>query len=131
MVEGPFTPSAKFKYEVIISKVITPTLKNIEKGGTDKAEFANTWSQLVITTYLFNQVIILKGLCFRNEETANLSADRTMLARELGNVTEGNKFIFEYLFKALADLIEMDDIDLTQAIKVIFYGRSSHANNLN
>ena len=81
MAEGPFTPFAKFKYEVIISKVITPTLKNIEKGGTDKAEFANTWSQLVITTDLFNQVIILKGLCFRNEEAANLSADKTMLVR--------------------------------------------------
>jgi len=37
-----------------------------------------------------------------------------MLVRELGNVTEGNEFTFEYTLKALADLIEMDDIDLTQ-----------------
>lgn len=89
---------------------------NVERVDptTITANFANILSQPVIATQVVTKVKIHKGLCFRNEEAANLSADKTMLVRELGNVTEGNEFTFEYTLKALADLIEMDDIDLTQ-----------------
>jgi len=71
-------------------------------------------SQPVIATQVTAKVKIHKGLCFRNEEVASLSEDKTMLVREMGNVTMDNEFTFEYTLKTIAELIEMEDIDLTQ-----------------
>lgn len=43
-----------------------------------------------------------------------MSEDKTILVRELGNVTLGNEFTFEYTLKTIAELIEMEDLDLTE-----------------
>jgi hypothetical protein len=55
-----------------------------------------------------------KGLEFRNELPIALSADKTILARELGNVTEDTEITFEYKLKPIKELVKMVDIDLTQ-----------------
>ena len=71
-------------------------------------------SQPVIATQVVTKVKIHKGIQFRNEEAQSLSEDKTILVRELGNVTLGNEFTFEYTLKTIAELIEMEDLDLTE-----------------
>jgi hypothetical protein len=67
----------------------------------------------VIATNVMTKVKIHKGLQFRNEQEVNLNEDRTLLVKELGNVTEESEFTFEYTLKPLNILVEMDDLDLT------------------
>lgn len=55
-----------------------------------------------------------KGLEFRNEDPINLSEDKTLMARELGNVTEETEITFEYRLKSLKDLVKMEDMDLSK-----------------
>jgi len=55
-----------------------------------------------------------KGLQFRNEYSQNLSDDKSMLCREVGNVTEDTQLTFEYTLKSMNELIKMEDIDLTK-----------------
>jgi hypothetical protein len=55
-----------------------------------------------------------KGLEFRNEDPVNLSEDKTLMARELGNVTEETEITFEYRLKTIKELVKMEDIDLTK-----------------
>jgi len=42
-----------------------------------------------------------------------MSADRTLLIKEMGNVTDENVFTFEYTIKTILELVEMEDIDMT------------------
>lgn len=51
---------------------------------------------------------------FRNEDPANLSEDKSLLVRDLGNVTDETEFTFEYRLKSIKDLIKMEDVDLTK-----------------
>lgn len=60
------------------------------------------------------KVKLHKGLEFRNEDPANLSEDKTLMARELGNVTEETEITFEYRLKTIKELVKMEDIDLTK-----------------
>jgi hypothetical protein len=60
------------------------------------------------------KVKLHKGLEFRNEDPASLSEDKSLMAKELGNVTEETEVTFEYRLKSLKDLVKMDDIDLTK-----------------
>lgn len=78
------------------------------------SNFANILATPVIATNVTTKVKIHKGLQFRNEALANLNEDRSLLVKEMGNVTEETTFTFEYTMKTLAELIEMEDIDLTQ-----------------
>jgi hypothetical protein len=55
-----------------------------------------------------------KGLEFRNEDPVNLSEDKSLLVKELGNVTEETEMTFEYRLKPIKELVKMNDIDLTQ-----------------
>ena len=55
-----------------------------------------------------------KGLEFRNESELLLSADKTILTKELGNVTEDTDVTFEYKLKSIKELVKMVDIDLTK-----------------
>jgi hypothetical protein len=55
-----------------------------------------------------------KGLEFRNEDPINLSEDKTLMVRDLGNVTDETEITFEYRLKNLKELVKMDDLDLTQ-----------------
>lgn len=43
-----------------------------------------------------------------------MNGERTLLAKELGNVTSESLFTFEYTLKPLKELLEMDDIDMTK-----------------
>jgi hypothetical protein len=68
----------------------------------------------VIATKVELKVKLHKGLEFRNELPSLLSADKTILSKELGNVTEDTDVTFEYKLKSIKELIKMTDIDLTK-----------------
>jgi len=53
-----------------------------------------------------------KGLEFRNEDPLSLSEDKTIMVKELGNVTEETEITFEYRLKPVSELLKMEDIDL-------------------
>ena len=55
-----------------------------------------------------------KGLQFRNENVADLSEDKTLLARSFGNVTEENVFTFEYTLKDISELVLIEDLKLDE-----------------
>eukprot|EP00347_Sterkiella_histriomuscorum_P018210 403346370 len=74
--------------------------------------FSNILSLPVLATNVQLKVKIHKGLQFRNEDPQNLSGDKTILGRDLGNVNEQTEVTFEYKLKKLKDLLEMKDIDL-------------------
>lgn len=76
-------------------------------------DFANMLSVPVIATNVEAKVKLHKGLQFRNELPQDLSADRSLLARRFGNVTEETMFTFEYGMKPISQLLEMDDIDMS------------------
>ena len=50
---------------------------------------------------------------FRNEIDENQSEDKTIMVRDLGNVTDETEITFEYTLKDIKDLVAMEDIDLT------------------
>ena len=77
-------------------------------------DFANILALPVIATKVEAKVKLHKGLQFRNENPADLSADKTMLARSFGNVTEENIFTFEYTLKPISELIQMEDLNLEE-----------------
>jgi hypothetical protein len=74
----------------------------------------------VIATNVITKVIIHKGLEFRNEDIANLSEDKTLLVKELGNVTEETEITFEYRLKSIKELVSMEDIDMTKIVSLPF-----------
>jgi len=99
-----------------LSKVAELSGGNVDRVNprTLTKNFASMLRVPVIATQVTTKVKIHKGLEFRNELPANLSADRTLLAKDQGNVTEESMFTFEYTLKPLHELVEMDDIDMTQ-----------------
>ncbi|CDW86904.1 type a von willebrand factor domain-containing protein [Stylonychia lemnae] len=76
--------------------------------------FSNILKLPVIATNVITRIKLHKGLEFRNEDVNNLSEDKTLLARDMGNVTDETEFTFEYRLKSIKDLIKMDDVDLTK-----------------
>ena len=82
--------------------------------------FANMLSKPVIASNVVTKVKLHKGLMFRNELPQNMSEDCTLLVRDFGNVTEDSIFTFEYTIKTIAQLIEMDDLDLTKVTQFPF-----------
>lgn len=76
--------------------------------------FANILQLPVIATNVVAKIKLHKGLEFRNEDPLNLSEDKSLMARELGNVTEETEITFEYRLKNLKELVKMDDLDLTK-----------------
>jgi hypothetical protein len=97
-----------------LSKLADLTGGNVERVNpvTLKDDFSNILSSPVIASNVEVKVKLHKGLEFRNEAAADLSADKTLLARSFGNVTEDNMFTFEYTLKKISELVKMDDIDL-------------------
>jgi hypothetical protein len=61
-----------------------------------------------------------KGLEFRNQDVLNLSEDKTILARELGNVNEETEVPFEYRMKKVKELLKMADLDMTKITSLPF-----------
>jgi len=78
------------------------------------SNFANILSQPIIASNVVAKIKLHKGLLFRNEEQALLSEDCSLLVKDLGNVTEDTEITFEYGLKKVSELIEMEDIDLTE-----------------
>jgi len=67
----------------------------------------------VIATNVITKVKLHKGLEFRNENSLSLSEDKSILVKDLGNVTDETEITFEYRLKAIRELVKMEDIDLT------------------
>lgn len=78
------------------------------------SNFANILSQPIIASNVVAKIKLHKGLQFRNEDKSLLSEDNSLLVRDLGNVTEETEITFEYGLKKVAELLEMEDIDLTE-----------------
>lgn len=76
--------------------------------------FSNILSKPIIASNVVAKVLLHKGLQFRNEDEANLSENMSLLVRDIGNVTEDTEQMFEYTLKKIQQLVEMDDLDLTQ-----------------
>eukprot|EP00347_Sterkiella_histriomuscorum_P023950 403332824 len=74
----------------------------------------NRETKPVLATQVKLKVKLHKGLEFRNEQASNLTADRTVLIRQFGNVNEDTDVTFEYRVKPVRELVKMLDIDLTQ-----------------
>ena len=68
----------------------------------------------VIATNVEAKVKLHQALQFRNELPENLSADKSLMTRKMGNVTVDSIFTFEYGLKPLDILLEMEDIDMTK-----------------
>jgi hypothetical protein len=67
------------------------------------------------------KVKLHKGIEFRNEDDEKLlSADKTLLTKDIGNVTKDTEVTFEYRMKRVKELLLMDDIDLSTLKKLPF-----------
>lgn len=99
-----------------MSKLCELTGGNVERVNPTNLtkNFANMLSKPVIASNVVTKVKLHKGLMFRNELAQNMSEDCTLLVKDFGNVTEDSVFTFEYTIKTIAQLIEMEDLDLTK-----------------
>ena len=88
--------------------------------------FSNILNLPVLATNVQLKVKIHKGLEFRNEEAQNLSEDKTILARDLGNVNEETEVTFEYKMKSIKKLLEMIDLDMTKINSFPFQAQISY-----
>jgi hypothetical protein len=82
--------------------------------------FATMLAKPVVATNVVTKVKLHKALKFRNEMPQNLSEDKTLLVKESGNVTEDSLFTFEYTIKTIAEILEMEDVDLAELKKIPF-----------
>lgn len=98
-----------------LSKIAELTGGQVERVNPTSLtqNFANILALPVIATNVVTKVKLHKGLEFRNEDPANLSEDKSIMVRQLGNVTEETEITFEYRLKPIKDLVKMEDIDLT------------------
>ena len=67
----------------------------------------------MIATNVEAKVKLHQGLQFRNELSENISADKSLLTRQLGNVTAESTFTFEYGMKPLDTLLAMEETDMS------------------
>lgn len=88
--------------------------------------FSNILSLPTIATNVQLKVKLHKGLEFRNEEAVNLSEDKTILARDLGNVNEETEVTFEYKMKSVKKLLQMLDLDMTKVNKFPFQAQITY-----
>jgi len=82
--------------------------------------FSNILNLPVLATNVELKVKLHKGLEFRNEDAINLNEDKTILARNLGNVNEDTEVTFEYKMKSVKKLIQMTDLDITKLTSLPF-----------
>lgn len=112
-----------------LARMAEMTGGNVERVNpmTLTQNFANMLAKPVIATSVVTKVKLHKGLTFRHELDANLNADKTLLVRELGNVTEDSEFTFEYTLKPIQELVGMDDLDLTKITHFPFQAQIAYA----
>ncbi len=99
-----------------LSKISEITGGHVERVSPAQLtqNFANILSKPVIGTNVTTKVKLHKGLEFRNEPLDALSEDRSLMARDMGNVHEDTLITFEYRLKNVSALVKMEDIDLTK-----------------
>ena len=99
-----------------ISPVCEATNGEIERVDPSELQknFGAFLSRQVIATKVQLKVKLHKGLEFRNEPSLNLSADRTVLNKDFGNVYDDTDLTFEYQLKSVKELLKMVDIDITK-----------------
>jgi len=99
-----------------LSKLAEITGGNVERVDPVSLtkNFANILAQPIIASNVVAKVKLHKGLQFRNENPQWLSEDKTMLVRDIGNVTEDTEITFEYTLKKIAELAKMEEMDLTK-----------------
>ena len=90
-----------------LSKLAELTGGNIERVDPISLTktFANSLSAPIIASNVVTKVKLHKGLMFRNELDSALSEDKTMLVKDIGNVTQDYEIIFVYRLKAIKDLV--------------------------
>ena len=76
------------------------------------SNFSEFLNKPVLATNVVLKVKLHKGLEFRNE--LHVSADRTVLSKDFGNVTADTDLTFEYQLKRVRELVKLGDVDLTQ-----------------
>ena len=81
-----------------ITPVAEATNGEIERvnPGDISGQFSDFLSRTALATNVVLKVKLHKGLEFRNEQPVNLSEDRTILSRDLGNVYADTDVTFEY-----------------------------------
>lgn len=99
-----------------LSKLAELTGGNVERVDPVQLtkNFANILSEPIIASNVVTKVKLHKGLQFRNENPINLSDDKSLLIRDIGNVTKETEITFEYTLKKISALAKMDDLDLTK-----------------
>lgn len=88
--------------------------------------FSNILSIQTIATNVTVKVKLHKGLEFRNQDPIHLSDDKTILARNLGNVNEETEVTFEYRMKSVKELINMVDLDMTKLLSLPFQSQITY-----
>jgi hypothetical protein len=103
------------------------TLQDLTGGNIERVDpvnltqnFASMLSKPVIATSVVCKIKLHKGLQFRNELVEYLSHNNTQLTKDMGSVTEENVFTFEYTIKSIEQLLELDDVDMTQIKELPF-----------
>jgi hypothetical protein len=69
-------------------------------------------SAKIIATQVKLIVKLHRGIEFRNEEEKSLQCDRSVMVKDLGNVTRDNDITFEYRMKRVKELLEIEELDL-------------------
>jgi hypothetical protein len=90
------------------------------------SNFSNILNVPLIATNVQVKVKLHKGLEFRNENPLNLNDDKTIMAKDLGNVTEETEVTFEYKLKSLQELLKMDDLDLAKITSFPFQAQITY-----
>jgi len=105
-----------------ISMVSQMTNGEIERVDTNNIgqNFREFLAKAVLATKVQLKVKLHKGLEFRNELIQNLSADRTILSKDFGNVNEDTDVCFEYQMKPLRELLKIKEIDFSILTKLPF-----------
>lgn len=88
--------------------------------------FASMLSIPVIATNVEAKVKIHKGLQFRNELNKDVSAEKTLLVKQFGNVTAESVFTFEYGLKPISELLKIEDLDMTEIQNFPFQAQISY-----
>ena len=89
-------------------------------------EFANILETPIIATQVSVIIKIHRGLCFRYQD--EYLVDNNTLKRELGNVTDGSEFAFEYSIRSTEELAHLN-IDLDTVKQFPFQSQIHFTNN--
>jgi len=85
-----------------------------------KNNVVNLMTEPIIATNVVAKIKLHKGLCFRNEDPANLQENETMMVRLLGNVSKQTEITFEYTLKKIRELAKMEDVDFEKLTHLPF-----------